>query len=43
MIFSENAWIIAVSVVLIGGILYCIRKIEHAADDDTDSISELLV
>ena len=43
MIFSVNTLIISVSVVFIGSLIYCIRRIEHAADDDTDSISELLV
>lgn len=43
MILSENAWIISVSVVLVGTIICCIRRIEHAADSDNDSISELLV
>ncbi len=43
MIDSENIWIISFSLVLIGAIIYCIRKIEEDADDDDDSISELLV
>lgn len=43
MILSENVWIISVSVVLVGIIIYCIRRIEYAADSDNDSISELLV
>ena len=43
MILAEDAWIISVSVVLVGSIMYCIYRIEHAADRDNDSISELLV
>ena len=43
MIGSENIWIISCSVVLIGAIIYCIRRIEQDADDDDNSISELLV
>lgn len=43
MIDSQNIWIISCSVVLIGAIIYCIQKIENDADDDDNSISELLV
>ena len=43
MIDSQNIWIISCSVVLIGAIIYCIQKIENDADDDDNSVSELLV
>lgn len=42
MIDTDNIWIISCSVVLIGAMIYCIRRIEEDADDDS-SISELLV
>ena len=43
MIDSQNIWIISSSLVFIGAIIYCIRRIEEEADDDDNSISELLV
>ncbi len=43
MIDTDNIWIISCSVVLIGAMIYCIRRIEEDADDDDSSISELLV
>ena len=43
MIDSQNIWLISGSVVLIGAIIYCIRRIEQDADDDDNSVSELLV
>lgn len=43
MVVSENIWLISCSVVFVGVIIYCIRKIEDDADDDDNSISELLV
>lgn len=43
MILSVYACLIAVSVLFMGSIIYCIWQIERDTDSDDDSITELLV